>query len=629
MSSKNLLILNDFRFLKIKNISYYQKVYTIDDLVNKIESKYNVKCNSLSKDIRTIHHMYICDYEALKIGDRIVESLYGEMKNNPLISIGGEDFARIFVKKRVLFELWRIIYCVRMGLRVMKKEELNNIEVVSDLNFSHFVYKALEKEGLIPENVSFQKDFLSFNSMYTLLKEVANFVKFSISTLKPFIQLKGSDEPPVKIHKKIGILTADGIGFETYPFTQDFITHSKYYTELGFKKEDLLFIVSEKELPADKHSQLKNSGYSFVNFFCDLKSEFSKLFYFKKIFFKALKLQASVFLFSFKMKGLMTDFSNLLHSFIDWEFYFHKYRTDVLYTIQHPSDLMSVIFNKNRGVKTYFIYHGTTHNRIERDFNDGIAEEVYYSHLIFDKNVGCKASNDWFRRNQCIIDYDLDYGPLMADFIHDSKSKKKQIKEKFNIPEDKKIVSAFDQNIGTSGVLTYEDSIIFFRNVLELAKRNEDYFVIIKMKRFYKFDEIKFRRPEIIDIFGDIRKHERILIANESELVNYDLIAISDLVISSPICSITMEAWVGGVPSLIFDPSNRYAQDFLLTELFEKLTAHNPKKLHEYTRFWVSPDSKTEFDRIINECVKKYYNEFCDGQGIKRLLEDFKSELSN
>ena len=118
----------------------------------------------------------------------------------------------------------------------------------------------------------------------------------------------------------------------------------------------------------------------------------------------------------------------------------------------------------------------------------------------------------------------------------------------------KKIVSVFDHQLGMGGMMSEKDLNNYLISFFNISKKFKNINFIFKSK----FTSMIFNKIlEKIKLTNSIKKNFYIL--TDSDIEAYELMAISDMVISFPHSSIIDEALTCNIKTIIYDPYNRYS----------------------------------------------------------------------
>lgn len=143
---------------------------------------------------------------------------------------------------------------------------------------------------------------------------------------------------------------------------------------------------------------------------------------------------------------------------------------------------------------------------------------------------------------------------------------------------DSFVIAAFDTTYSLNGYACYEEGLAFAEHLLRLVQESADIYIILKEKKdrliHDRLDYINGRR--LISLYNRMNEHERITVFLR-DIDASDLIALSDLVISFPFTSVTMEAISANRFGIWHDPMGIYTNSvyhdtpYLVTHSYDEL----------------------------------------------------------
>lgn len=126
----------------------------------------------------------------------------------------------------------------------------------------------------------------------------------------------------------------------------------------------------------------------------------------------------------------------------------------------------------------------------------------------------------------------------------------------------KKVVAAFDSTYSRKGMTSYQEGIAFARHILALADLSDDLLILwrekITRKLHYKLDDMS--ADELLAVYAKMDAHPRIINVTRT-LTAGDMIAVSDLVISFPFTSTSLEALSAHRRAIWHDPLAFYRRN--------------------------------------------------------------------
>jgi hypothetical protein len=570
--------------------------------------------NKISEEIKTLKEYHQVGHSSSIAGDILFQKYFKSIHNSPLFNYLDKDFLIHNFKRTLNFKIEVILRNNSLVKKILTQYNVNNpYYIIPDADLDLSILNKLKKNNIIDSNFKIQsiikynyliKDFLK--TIYSIFF----IIFYPISKFSPRYLTN------IKISKKsfdfCGLLTS-GVTFQNYPFSIDFFKHSIN------DKSKLGFIIPEQTLDLSDQKFL-HQNYTLINFFCD---SFFKTTFKEKLSLYSLefsKLQFKLLLFSLKYPFFAREASLILKNYFNWNLFFKKYNCSRFYCIQHPFDLTTHFMIRKFGAKSYFVYHGSTTNRILKE-NEKIAEEIYYSHLIFDGYIGPKATGEWFKENENNFFKYYGIGTICSDFIdlYRKSNAQKVFKYKYNIPEHKVIISAFDQTTGASGIYTYLECFNFYKTLFEISLIQKDWIFILKPKKQSTINELIKQFP----MFSMFIDHPSFLWSGIFELGVYDSIGFSDVMLASPISSVLVESWIANVPGIIFDAAGKYREEFLYLESIPEIYSSEKYDLETKILYWLN--ATDEIKQAFRQ--EKIVSVYCEGNGTN-LVEKFLTIIS-
>jgi len=222
-------------------------------------------------------------------------------------------------------------------------------------------------------------------------------------------------------------------------------------------------------------------------------------------------------------------------------------------------DLTSIIFQKKNGVTTNFCYFSITSQIIDKKIEKEKSDCEDYSFMIFDNLFSTKISNNWIKGLQNSVQNYHNVLPYAVSYIKKIKqSKKILMKDKLAIKKNK-VISCFDHSLGFGGMMNFNSYYQFWFDLNRLNKMFSEFTFIIKTKKH--FDDIKQKNKKISQILNEIDTSTSWINGEKLSLNTYDLISISDIVISAPVSSVIFESYLSGIKTISYDPFSMYFQD--------------------------------------------------------------------
>lgn len=608
------------RFLIIEDQKVFRKYFLKESRYKAIYSYAN-NCTEVYKkipdDLITARDNRRCEHQACVSIDNIYGQIIPKKNVKPIIDLYGEEFARLYTRKLVLDEMHKIYRSFLFAKKVIKEFSIcGSVDLVPGY-FSCEVYQKMRKNGLVVNNIEIPKIYLLQIRIREILRNYFFKAKLMVFPEFLFFKMKGKGVENEKImYYKYGVHLTEGRGICIGEGGMDLIIDEKL-----IKNKDVLFILDEVKVSEKFYKEVKNTGYAYVDFYREMIMKYNFSRFFKKIYPEAKNKRNKLLLMCFKYPILSVISYYILHDYILWRLFADKFSVEKFITLQHPGRLTKVFFNRARGSKCFFVYASIHGNRLAREKNPEKGETVYYSHLFFDKIISDKLSSKFFATHENRIAEYVETGSVFSDIPFYIKNYRKgELKKRHKIPSNHYVISFFDDTPGKYGTMRFEDVYLFLESIHLLLKSFDNYFIIYKTKKSkaaYGFlDDIDTKH-----IIRDLFQNHKLLHSQNANLTNYEVMGISDLVVSSPTSSVMYEAIVAGIKSVCYDVSQRYNQDYYLNNKIPYFTAHSFQELVIYIDYWLKECSDDAFKEFQNKYIKRYVDDYCDGRAMERFRE--------
>ena len=611
---KNLIVekFHKYTYLKTNN---YKNIYSFKPLQNKNKTKIDLNNQiKLSKSIITARLSIRSRHKTSVEGANIYNYIVKRKDHIPFIKIGGKIYSESVFKKLIYGEVEIIFTSLLFAEKVIKKYEINEKVDLVPTTISFTIFQIMKRLELIPENIRIPWNILLYMRIRESFRNIYYLIRFVFYPESLLLRMRGKGSNQIKKKYKIGGHLYHGIGFKTKPFSFDF-----FITDKDKWKDKIIYVIDEPA-PAKYVEEVKQSGYKVVDFNTDLIRHSNRTLFFKSHYLNTITLRIQLFRLVFDRLFYARTIYFAYRSELLWRIFNDRYEVGVLFHMMHPGDLASVAINQRYGIECVFFYCSTTHNRIDRNNNYDSAEEVYYSNMIFDKILSNKASNKWFRSNQNHIKNYIDIGSIMSDFVFNiTQERINKIKRDLNIDNRMILLSFYDTVVGHIGTFSFEDQLKFMESINNLLDANSNFFIAFKSKEKPQIDSYPLEGKKILSMLDKLKENPRFVYANKISLNSYELMAVSDLVISAPLSSVLFEAVIGGVKSISYDPNSRYIGDYMLAEQFPNFSAHSHDELEKLIKYWLYDCDEKEFIKFQNKYIKRFFDDYCDGRAVNRL----------
>ncbi|MBI4355000.1 MAG: polysaccharide biosynthesis PFTS motif protein [Candidatus Omnitrophica bacterium] len=183
------------------------------------------------------------------------------------------------------------------------------------------------------------------------------------------------------------------------------------------------------------------------------------------------------------------------------------------------------------------------------------------------------------------------------------------------------VVAWFPTWYQADNLTDHHDGLAFAQAIQQLLTELPDVFMVVKEKhqRWLFAKHPVYGGPEarrIYEAYEQLERHPRCWLpgptANASEIV-----AASDLVISFPFTSVTVEAMAGRVKAIYYGPHGRYRGAHY--DRIPGMVVHSGDELKHRVAQLLHETSADEYDRYLTQYAKGEVDPFLDGQALTRF----------
>ena len=285
-------------------------------------------------------------------------------------------------------------------------------------------------------------------------------------------------------------------------------------------------------------------------------------------------------------------------------------------------NLTSSIVHKKNSVDTIFVYFSTTESIVRKRLKREKSSCNEYAYMISDYCVSSRLSNDYIASMECSISNYVDIGPIFKDIFKTTNTHKRSLLKSLNIKSDSKIISFFDHTIGHIGVLKQKAYQKFLESIIVCAQNNPESYVLFKSKKAPE-NLNHLSGFNALEIVNEIRAKGNCIYANDFNLTSFEVIGISDLIISAPMSSIVYEALSSGTPTISFDPEGQYRDFNVPSHQIPNLSVYSTDELIFMTESWLSDINNIKIQTFLN----KYLQSYIDINENESPIEKFQSFL--
>ena len=434
--------------------------------------------------------------------------------------------------KDTALEILKYLYADFIANKIKNYYKLKDIYICGLFKNTSLI-KFLKKKKIISQEFKISKFYLLYSFIFNALERV--YFIFKIFILPEYIFfLTKKDISKKKYFCAFNIFDEK---IKTKKNSYNFTKIKKY-----LNKRSILIVDVNIRDNLSKSDAIINDVLYMKNIFKNI----SLVSYLKKFYLKFFIYRFKLIFFGFNSKILYRHFL----SKTAWEVFFSVYSIEKFISAMLPTSITTQRMQKKGSKETIFLYESTTPNLSRIENHKNIIDQVQYSHMSYTTLVANKISIKYLLKNSNKFQKFKDFGNVISDLSERNLANKKLIKNKLNIKYDRKIIAIFDNSTGLKGVLNKHEYIKFLNYINILVN---------KYKKFYFLMLPKQPKKNIIQDDKSIKSIFKVLEKKNnfkclvSELTNYQLLAISDIIISQPISSLIYESLFLKKITLIYD----------------------------------------------------------------------------
>ena len=423
-------------------------------------------------------------------------------------------------------------------------------------------------------------------------------------------------------HYQVGIrVSSDDWALNNRYRSFDFLIDGKC-----LNNENTLFCIEEK-IPDQYREKLKERKYCTVELKKSLKgSDFS--FIFKNIIGNFGPAWINILVRTLGQSSFITMLTaEIFYKYLIWSKFLDNYHLNhyVSYNEYLPADIVRFITFDQDNTQTWFYNHSCgTFDFITPQDQEEIFDYlfIYYSYHHF--IVWGQKMESYYRKHPHFIRNFDRLGCFWSEHAMLAKNNKSSselnllVKRKFSKNEVKhpqKIIGVFDTSFTETCPYGYEDMAQFVDGIFKLLDDFPDICVVFKNKKTLDF--LSGWEPRILHYYKKIWLHPRCFFTGEEFTDPSETTGISDLVISAPFTSPTIEALGSRTRAIYYDATGKFQGCYY--DHIPNLVAHNYLELKELVTYWLFKNTEPEFDAFLETYIKGELDEFVDGKAITRF----------
>jgi len=572
--------------------------------------------NGISSDLLDMKDVCLADELADRYGDKVVRKLWHNDELEKIDEILQDDHAKMFLEKYALNSTKRLLLSLIYAKKAKDKNALSGDIRFIPKQFDIEIFDSLPEEcAEMFKGIKIPRLFII---KHRIRQNMGMIIASVMLKLLPYYYLlriifNSRSKTSLKASYKYGIyLWGTDWGFSDGPNSMDL-----FIKQGMMSKDEVLYVITAPPSLATP-SYLKRvnaSGYDH----CYLEDIFRScsVGQYLEIFNRTIKSLAGSFRsIRTSRRATKIALNKMLKDIILWEIFYAVTGVGAFIAIQEPGASTRVIWQRKYGSLNYFIYLSSTHLR-------GLATNIYYSRMIFDRFMSSKIPVKEFKGyGNRIAQYD-DVGIVNADHVRSTRSDKgsrARIYKMLKLPGDKKIISVFDDNSDSYDIIPLNEIEYFTAGILKLIEENPDYCVLFKPRSLNVFK----RADKLKSIYGKLKFHDRCRVMNTlpGKISAYEMMGISDLVITVYSSSTLTEALSGGAKTICFKPrSAGYDHFWDVIEAMHKVTCHTHEELSGHARYWLADADNKKYEEMNGGHIREHVDGYCDGKALLRLKQ--------
>jgi polysaccharide biosynthesis PFTS motif protein len=537
------------------------------------------------------------------------------------------------LKKKLIFELSRF-YFLNTLLNELGKQlsfksfyfvpgdgnifnPINN-DPLSSYNQLLKLVKKNKPSSLKETNCSFPLWYVCFSFMRNICEISVFYLKLSgflILLTYSYLFKKNTAKAKCKNYKYLISIMAPRRQFSNQVQKVDFLVDEKY-----IRKEDTLFFYAKK-LKDEYLEYCERNGLNLIDGFFQQfdfnKAEIRKVF---KEVFKTL-LSRPIMVHSVR-EGVLESFL----FYIWWQTFADKYAVKNFigyHDFSSQAICRNIILKKKTRTKTWFyLDSGSSAAFFRTKQEDELYRSFHFMYLYFDYfPYWSEPLVSYFKDHDLAVDKYLATGCLWSEHVRliSEKVIRSDLLERlesFGFKDGHKIIAVFDSSYDYDVIDSYEHGIAFIQDILRLADDVPEAFIIFKEKKARSY--VRKYCPALARLYESLQNHARFYLPPDAGSTS-EAIAFSDLTISFPFTSTTVEALAARKKALFYDPSGRLKSIFY--DNIPDLVCHGYDNLLAMTKRLLFEAKTGEYDLYLDRFIKGNIDPFLDGKGITRFRE--------
>jgi len=515
-------------------------------------------------------------------------------------------FTDLIIKRHLHATIRHIVEAFEFCQRVANRYNLKENEIIFSCNLRNYdLYKILIKLKVINSEFIIPNNILISTFIYGILKFL--YFSFKLAILPETILFKTKYRKQSIIqYYRVGFHLFHGNAISSENYSAYFFINNSTIT-----KNNVIFVV-DSSAPKDYLTHVNKTNYNVIDY-NNIISKVDPISFIREYYQLFSYLRLKHFWLGYKISALSSTLYHTLRSIFVWELFYHNYKVDSFSRLMIAGDMGSSLVHKKHGVKSIFIYTQPTQSLTEKPFNGNCHD---YSYMYFEILFTDKISKYWLTNQNSYYETYIDNGSMFSDLLYEPNINiLKNIRSQINLNDSAKLVTFFDNTTGDVGVLTTSNYLALIEGInYVLNEIGENIIVGLKIKKFP--DKIKNMNYEIKTLFEKIEKKSNFVLLNQYQFNPYDIMAASDVIISSPMSSVIGTSLAARKNTLIYDPDSSYSYDCNIYTKFNNIYIEDNSDLLKYINMNLSDKDFTFKNNSLH--INKYIDGYCDGEAIQR-----------
>lgn len=279
---------------------------------------------------------------------------------------------------------------------------------------------------------------------------------------------------------------------------------------------------------------------------------------------------------------------------------------------------------RRSGARTwYYVDTVNTSDIFNMDVRGAFRRHEYWAYLLYDTCVTWSGRHaEFLRAHHPRIGEFLSVGCLWSEHVRliQEGSLRTSLRDVVMGPAlrpDMKIVGVFDSSYRNDSLTTYDDGVEFLHGIERLLEDCSNIYVVWKEKKSRR-DFVRRESRKLADLYGRLSRHPRCYFPG-FEASPSEVIALSDLVISFPFTSPTVEAVCAARRGIYYDATGKFVGAYY--DRIPGFVAHDYQQLRALVGDLLYKTDEDAYRRFLERYVKDDLDPFLDGRAITRLRE--------